>query len=249
MLLARYRSIDELALFGVARDQRLSATLFFLAAVGLAGLPPFGTALGKSIAEEATSTSGYAWGPALFVAVSALTAGAVLRFGARVFLGLGHRPEPEHLAEATPGQERPEDTLARSTPVTMLTATALLLAGGLGVGVVPGLGVAAAHAAERLIDGTGYAGQVLADRPPAPLLPEPHAVWTGTGIAMSLLSTALAVLVAAAGLWSRRLRWVRTGAPLMRRLQRVHTGHIGDYVAWMFAGMAVVVALVGLPLL
>jgi multicomponent Na+:H+ antiporter subunit D len=36
--------------------------------------------------------------------------------------------------------------------------------------------------------------------------------------------------------------------PVMRRLHRLHSGHIGDYVAWMFAGMAVVVALVGLPL-
>ena len=34
----------------------------------------------------------------------------------------------------------------------------------------------------------------------------------------------------------------------MHRFHRVHTGHIGDYVAWMFAGMAVLVALVGLPL-
>jgi multicomponent Na+:H+ antiporter subunit D len=248
VLLARCRTIDELELYAGVRDQRLLAVLYFVAALALAGLPPFGTALGKSIAEEATYTAGYHWGPALFVAVSALTGGAVLRFGARAFLGLGDRPDPEHLAEATPGEEEPDDRLSGRTPVTMLTAILVLLAGGLAVGLVPDLGVAAAHAAERLIDGTGYAGQLLAGEKPAPLLPEPKATWTGTGVVLSLLSTALALVVAAAGLWSRRLPWLRATEPLMRRLHRVHSGHIGDYVAWLFAGMAFVVVLVGLPL-
>lgn len=57
-------------------------------ALGLAGLPPFGTALGKAVAEEAVG------GPltVVYVAASAITAGAVLRVTARVFLGLGPRP-------------------------------------------------------------------------------------------------------------------------------------------------------------
>lgn len=248
VLLARYRTIDELELYGVAREQHLTAGLFFVAALALAGLPPFGSALGKSIAEEATSTAGYHWGPMLFVVVSAITGGAVLRFGARAFLGLGDRPDPKHLNETTPGEEEPDERLSGPVPVTMRAAVVVLLVSGLAVGVVPAIGKAAAHAAERFIDGTGYAGQVLAGQPPAPLLPEPAAVWTGTGVWLSLLSTVLAVLVAAAGLWSRRLRWRAAGEPVMRRLHRVHTGHIGDYVAWMFAGMAVLVVLVGLPL-
>lgn len=249
VILARYRTIDELELYGVARGDRLTAGLFFLGALALAGLPPFGTALGKSIAEEATSTAGYHWGPVLFVVVSAATGGAVLRFGARVFLGLGDPPDPERLGETTPGDEEPDELLSDTTPVTMRAAIVVLLLAGLAAGVVPDIGKAASHAAERLIDGTGYAGQLLSGAPPSPLLPEPTAVWTGTGVWLGLLSVALSVLVAAAGLWSRRLRWLEAGEPVMRRLHRVHTGHIGDYVAWMFAGMAVVVALVGLPLL
>jgi multicomponent Na+:H+ antiporter subunit D len=130
----------------------------------------------------------------------------------------------------------------------MLAAIVLLLSSALAVGVVPGVGTAAAHAAQRLIDGTGYTGAVLSGVAPVPLEPEPHAVWTVTGLWLGLLSSALALLVAAAGLWSRRLRWMSVAEPVMRRLHRVHTGHIGDYVAWMFAGMAVLLALVGLPL-
>jgi multicomponent Na+:H+ antiporter subunit D len=249
VLLGRYSTIDELELFGVARGERLNGGLFFLGALALAGLPPFGTALGKSIAEEATSTAGYHWGPVLFVVVSAATGGAVLRFGARVFLGLGDPPDPERVGETTSGDEEPDDRLSDRTPVTMRAAIVVLLAAGLAAGIVPDIGKAASHAAERLMDGTGYAGQVLAGAPPSLLLPEPKAVWTATGVWLSLLSVVLALVVAAAGLWGRRLRWLASSELVMRPLHRVHTGHIGDYVAWMFAGMAVLVALVGLPLL
>jgi hypothetical protein len=31
-------------------------------------------------------------------------------------------------------------------------------------------------------------------------------------------------------------------------LGRVHSGHVGDYVTWLFAGTALLAALVGLPL-
>jgi multicomponent Na+:H+ antiporter subunit D len=145
--------------------------------------------------------------------------------------------------------EEPEDRLSGSTPVTMLAAIVVLLLGGLAVGVVPDIGQAAAHAAERLIDGTGYAGQVLAGEAPAPLSPEPAATWTGTGFVLSLVSAALSLVVAAAGLWNGRLRWLHLLDPVMSRLHGIHTGHIGDYVAWLFAGMAVMVALVALPLI
>jgi len=249
VLLNRYGTIDELRLFRLARDQRLVATVFFAAALALAGLPPFGTALGKSIAEDAAATAGYPWATALFVLVSAATGGAVLRFGARTFLGWGDTPAPDQLAGTRLGEAVPEeDDMPARTPATMLSAIGILLASALAVGVVPGVGRAAAHAAERLIDGKGYAGQVLAGQPPAPLLPEPAAAWTGPGIWLGLLSTLLALVVAAAGLWSGRLRWMNVADPVMRRLHRVHSGHVGDYVAWMFAGMAVLVALVGLPL-
>jgi multicomponent Na+:H+ antiporter subunit D len=249
LLLARYGTIDELELHGAARDDRLTAALFFLAALALAGLPPFGTALGKSIAEDAASTAGYHWAPTLFVLVSGVTAGAVIRFGARAFRGLGDPPDPERLAESTPGREEPDERLSRSTPATMWVAIVLLLLGGLAVGVVPDMGLAASHAAERLIDGTGYARQVLAGEAPARLLPEPAARWTGAGLVLSGLSTLLSVAVAAAGLWGGRSRWVHALNPPMRAVQRVHTGHIGDYVAWLFAGMAFLVVLIGVPLL
>lgn len=57
---ASRRPVDEHALHGRAREPKGVAVLYGAGALGLAGLPPFGTALGKSITEEAV-------GPALAV--------------------------------------------------------------------------------------------------------------------------------------------------------------------------------------
>jgi multicomponent Na+:H+ antiporter subunit D len=32
-------------------------------------------------------------------------------------------------------------------------------------------------------------------------------------------------------------------------LRRVHSGHVGDYVAWLFVGVAAFTALIGVPLM
>lgn len=248
LLLDRYGTVDELELHGRALDQKLSGALFLLGALALAGLPPFGTALGKSIGEDAASTAGYPWISVLFIVVSALTGGAVLRFGARAYLGLGDRPEDPDRSEATSGDVPREDRLSGRTPITMLTAIVVLLLGGLAIGLVPDMGRVASDGAQRLLDGSGYAQQLLSNARPAPLGASAGTSWTTTGIGLGLLSTALALTVAALGLWRRRLAWLNPMGRVMSPLHRVHSGHIGDYVTWMFAGMALLVALIGLPL-
>jgi multicomponent Na+:H+ antiporter subunit D len=67
------------------------------------------------------------------------------------------------------------------------------------------------------------------------------------------VSTVLAFGFAALGLWGEKLpRPVQltraAGRPVMHVLRRVHSGHIGDYVAWLFAGVAILAGLVGIPL-
>jgi multicomponent Na+:H+ antiporter subunit D len=255
VLLSRYGTVDELELYGRARGDRAMAVLFFAAALGLAGLPPFGTALGKSISEDATITAGWPWAPAVFVLVSAITAGAVLRVGLRVYVGLGPEPDdddsPGDSSEETRGDEEQETRQLGRTPVTMLAAIVVLLLGGLAAGLVPHGGQAVAHAAQRLIDGTGYADQALSPgTTSAPLSPEPAATWSPLGIGLGVLSTELAVAFAAVGLWRKRLQPVlRPFEAAMSRVRAVHSGHVGDYVAWLFAGVAALAALVGLPLL
>ncbi|MFE6938200.1 complex I subunit 5 family protein [Streptomyces chartreusis] len=222
ILLDRYGNVDEHALHGRARELRGVAVMYAVGGLALAGLPPFGTGLGKAVTEKAVG------GPliALYVLASAVTAGAVLRVAARVFLGLGPAPEDDIEYETTGTGERPETRHRLSRiPDTMTAVPALLLAGSLAVGVAPGFGEVLSHA----VNEAGSGGAVV---------PAPH--WSPAGVLLDLVATALALGLAALAV--TRPGWLaapRRALPL-RRLQ---SGHVGDYVAWVLVGATVVGAL------
>src|SRR5206468_4027879 len=135
---------DEIVLFGRGRDARFMPWLFVVAGLALAGLPPFGTALGKAVGEEAGLHAGYGCVPVLFVAVSAATGAAVLRATGRVYFGLGvlppqNGPASGHGDVTSGSSEEPEVAgLLPRVPVSMLVPILVLLAGSLALGVVPG---------------------------------------------------------------------------------------------------------------
>jgi multicomponent Na+:H+ antiporter subunit D len=221
VLLARYGSVDEHALHGRARPLRGVAVMFVVGALGLAGLPPFGSGLGKAVTEEAVG------GPftVLFVAVSAVTAGAVLRVAARVFFGLGPRPKDESSYETTGSGEEPETRhRLKRVPDTMTAVPAVLLAASLAVGVAPGFAAVIGHAVSE----AGSGGAITA----------PH--WTLAGVLLGLTSTGLAVGLAALAVARPRLLGEQSWTRPLRHLQ---SGHIGDYVAWMLAGATLLGAL------
>jgi multicomponent Na+:H+ antiporter subunit D len=56
----------------------VAIALLVAGALALAGLPPFATAIGKGVIEDATRAAGYVWVIPLLVVVSALTGAAVL---------------------------------------------------------------------------------------------------------------------------------------------------------------------------
>ncbi|MFE2438095.1 complex I subunit 5 family protein [Streptomyces sp. NPDC059409] len=231
ILLDRYGSVDEHVLHGRARPLRGVAVMVFVGALGLAGLPPFGTALGKSVAEEAVG------GPltVLYVLASAVTAAAVLRVAARVFLGLGPAPEETggegdgDAYETTGSGEEPETEgrLGR-VPDTMTAVPALLLAGAFAAGAVPGFGDAVAHAMSEVTT--------------AGLL-HTSVRWTPLGVGLGVLSSVLAVALAAVAVARPGLLVAPNWALPLRRLQ---SGHIGDYVAWLLVG-ATVLGVLALP--
>jgi multicomponent Na+:H+ antiporter subunit D len=217
VLLDRYGSVDEQALHGRARELRAVAVLYVLGALSLAGLPPFGTGLGKAVLEEAVG------GPltVLVVAVSAVTGGAVLRVAARVFFGLGPRPDDESSYETTGKGEEPETRSRLSrVPDTMTAVPAVLLALSLTVGAVPAFATAVGHAV------SGRAA------------PAPH--WTLTGVLLGLTSTLLALGLAAFAVTRPKPLGESSWTAPLRRLQ---SGHIGDYVAWLLLGTTLLAAL------
>ncbi|WP_425472900.1 hypothetical protein [Streptomyces botrytidirepellens] len=105
--------------------------------------------------------------------------------------------------------------------------------------MIPPLASAAGRAGALFTDGSGYRQAVLGGRAAsAPAFVPPH--WSAAGLLLGLLSTALAIALAALAV----RRPARTGAAaLLAPVRRLQSGHVGDYVAWMVAGTALLTAL------
>jgi multicomponent Na+:H+ antiporter subunit D len=249
ILVRRLHNADEEALRGRGRGMWGTATMWFLGGLALAELPPFGTWLGKAMIEDAGTGAGYHWMPWVFGVCVALTGGAVLRTGARVFFGWGPPGDGRFASESFGAIEAERDEEAADvdegarTSWSLWVPPAVLLAIGLGVGLVPGLAGNAEAAASRFIDQGGYIHNVLFGTAPAgaavPVVPP-----SGSSVVYGIASAVGAVAVAAAGLWRRRLplllrRAGRSLAPAVHGLRRLQSGQVGDYAMWLTVGLAV----------
>ncbi|MFI1205022.1 complex I subunit 5 family protein [Streptomyces sp. NPDC020883] len=240
VLLDRYGSVDEHGLHGQARDLPVLGVLFALGGLALAGLPPFGTGLGKAIAENASEHELW-WFPGVFILVSAVTGGAVLRVTLRVFTGAGPYPserpgEPETTGE---GEEPEIQGPSRKIPLPMLAVPGVLLLGSLLVGVLPAVGRSLADASRLFISRPGYTGAVLRFAVPSAQTP-PSTGWTSSGVLLGFVSSVLAVAAALTAVRaSRGRRSAQLNHRLVLPLRRLHSGLLGDYVCWLAVGIAV----------
>ncbi|MBE1536354.1 complex I subunit 5 family protein [Actinomadura algeriensis] len=230
VLLNRHGTLDERDLRGRGRGMPAAGATFLLGGLALAGLPPGGLAAGHAVTEHAALELGWWWYVPLSVVVSACTAGAVLRVWAGVFRG---RPTGD-----PPGDpEDPEtSTGLRHAPWTMAAPGLVLAVAALLAGLLPAAPID--HAAALFADPRAYTAPVLDGRA-AGVAVHPSHPWAASGLAVSAVTVALAALVATA---TARGRWrgrVPPGARrVIRRLHDLHSGHIGDYAAWLTAGVA-----------
>lgn len=244
VLLDRYGSVDEYGLHGRARELPYIGVLFAVGGLALAGLPPFGTGLGKALGEDAAGRP-YPWLPAVYVVASAVTGGAVLRAALRVFWGVGPVPHSPPGDERTTGEgEEPEIRgPERTLPPMMIAVPAVLLALAAVVGCLPAVARALGGAGRTFTDPAAYRGAVLAGaahRVPGPPVPT---AWTTGGVLLGLLSSALAVCLAVIAA-RRRLSPHRTLRAVATGLRRLHSGHVGDYLAWLALGVAALCAVI-----
>jgi multicomponent Na+:H+ antiporter subunit D len=243
----RLGSVEIADLHGCGRRLWGTGALFALGGLALASLPPFAPFLGKALAEEAASDSGYGWMPVAFLIASALAGGAILRAGVRIFLGLG---EPAQQAKGQTGEEGTKDepeTEGRfgKTPAVMMLPAALLMAGAYALAFVPRVKEGVERAATRFEDRAGYVGHVLhghlAPLPAVHFSTGPHtsSYLYGAAATVGALLLAFSPLVVP---HLRRLmpRLGQAGRTTGELLHAWHSGHIGDYVTWLVVGVVVV---------
>jgi multicomponent Na+:H+ antiporter subunit D len=209
----------------------VSGACFVVGGLLLAGLP-FGLLSSGRGLIDAAAEGEHAWIPYLLALGSALTGAAVLRSAGRVFVGLGPEPGQEGGAPSKPEQEK------RRPSVLLLVPVILFLGGCL---AAQGRAVEdfALKAAAMFMNHDAYAALVL-DRV-APGMAMPAASHSGPLIAW--LSVAVAVLLAAFQLWRDEIPVLLhrvadvVAFPFLKGLDMAHTGHVGDYTAWMMFGL------------
>jgi multicomponent Na+:H+ antiporter subunit D len=242
VLLAEFKQIDELRLFGKGRALPVLGVLFGLGAIGMIGVPYVGSYVGHAGIDEGSTLTHLTWVPPLLMIAGALSSAAILRSGARVFLGWGARDD--WLLTEQP----PEDPPDRKAKVPLMVAiVGVLIVLGLVVSIVPGLSQRAEYGAERFRDRAGYAERVLHGKPmkePPARLPFVVQPTTGTSIAYGVGAGLLALLFTAFGLWRQRLSEGlrlaagRAAGPPLAVFKEAHSGVIGDYVMWITLGTA-----------
>ena len=237
MLLHRLQSVDELELQGRGRELPWLGLLFAVGGVLLAGAPPTAMFFGDSALGSALHGHPIA---RFAIAVSSIATGAaVLRACGRIFLGWGQK-EPDAPGGGEP-DEQPETEGSREIPWSMWLPAAALLLLAIGSAWLPR--EHAGQAAARMLDAHGWATQVLDNAQPvqaAALAEEPlakalaHSAWTVLGAialaALTLFRNRLPELLRA----PVRVLW----NPLTGGLRALHTGEVGDQVAWLTVGVA-----------
>lgn len=226
--------IDELHLHGLGRGSWVPAVAWFAGTIGLIGTPYVGIYLGHGLIDEGAAQAGRAWVLALLWLGSALTGAALLRAGARIFLGWGDTDDPL-LGE--PLEEDPRERQVFRPLLVAVAVTAVVL--GIAISVVPGLGQRAEYAADRFRDRAGYAARVLRNRPMTPprSLPVTIRHTSLESVLYGCGATIFAICLAGAGLYRRRLP--RAVLAPIRVLRSMHSGVVGDYVTWVAVGTAV----------
>lgn len=228
--------VGQARLHGRLRSLRGLALIWFALALVTAALPPFGSFLGKSLLDDAALREGYWFLPGLVALATAMNSGALLRAGGRIFFGWGQPGSDQETDDASEISGGGDDR----TPWVMSAVAVALLCGAAALGVWYGLADVVLAAATRFADTVAYASAVLhgtegALPPSSSHSPEWFDYIYGGGATVGALG------IATLGLWGgdRTRRIARAG---IHPVQALHTGRVGDYLAFAIFGAGVLAA-------
>jgi multicomponent Na+:H+ antiporter subunit D len=237
ILLVTRGGIDELLLFGLGKRLRGAMVAWFVAALALCSPPFLGTFTAHALIEDSAGAEGYWWVPIVLAFATIGSTAAIIRAGLRVFFGVGDRDDPllsQEPTESPPPQEKPQLGL-------MYAVTLLLAFGGLATGAWTGLAATAMEAGHAFTDQLSYIHVVLDHRPPTPA-PPGEWVTTTSSVVWSVVTLVGSIVVGFASTIRSRLPEAATRAlgAGFAPLRAAHSGHIGDYVAWLVFGTGVI---------
>jgi len=237
ILLVARGNIDELQLFGLGKRLPLAALAWFVGALALASPPFLGTFTAHAMIEDAAGAEGYWWVPIVLAFATIGSAAAIIRAGLRVFLGVGDADDPllsQEPSESPPAEEKPRLGL-------MYAVTLLLAFGGLAAGAWTGLAATAMQAAHTFTDQLSYL-HVVIDHTAATPPPPGQWVTTTSSVVWSVVTVVGSIVLGFASTVRARLPQGVTNALRagFAPLRAVHSGHIGDYVAWITFGTGVI---------
>jgi multicomponent Na+:H+ antiporter subunit D len=243
IILHRLRSISEQVLFRKGITLPFTAALWFIGGAGLTAAPWFTTMLaeaGVAHAEESANLHGITL---VFMIGGILTGAAVFRVGIHTFLGWGSKPLTDEAANIG---ELPETDNAdhRIYPYHFAPPT-LLLALAIALPFVPGWLPILSNAAVTLgLQPISQAAYI-------------HTVYTGQTVNLTqstwhqavpaaalrgAIALVLAWLLACTSVFRLKFkRWLRLGPQLeskLHLLRHLQSGHPGDYVLYLTAGLA-----------
>jgi multicomponent Na+:H+ antiporter subunit D len=242
VFLHRFSTIDEYDLHGKGRDVPWAVVLFAVGGLLLSAIPVVTLFFGKSLLDAAALDGGYPWLPSIFVISSMFTGGAVLRVSGRL-LGWGASELEDERQGAEARQEEGEEQAPSDyTPPLMLLVPTVLLFGAIVIGLIPGAVPAIEIATSHFHEHLGYINWVLHGHVQFAPVSTSHV--EGFDYAYAAGATLGALALAALGLFGRPLRQrvpellLRPVVVAVGGLRQLHSGHIGDYIAWWTAGAA-----------
>jgi multicomponent Na+:H+ antiporter subunit D len=242
ILLHRFGSVDEGQLYGHGRNMRCTGAVFALGGLGLAGLIPFATFVGEHGIESTAERAGLGWLDVVFFIAAAVTGAAVLRVTARVFLGRGSRLQDSKGGKPL-REERETKGPHQGVPAVMFVPALAMIVLAIAAGLIPNALNSFRTGARAFADHSGYQARVLqgAYLPLKAAAPEhPRMI---TAASRSIAATLAAILLALFSLspaWQQTRFYKRPFTGTVAAIRYLHSGKVGDYVAYFTFGVAAI---------